>query len=59
MDNFEGMLQYSDGHGLLTSVSTVVHQAAYESLYDGTLGLSEFLQLPSTGTVRYVHLAFG
>lgn len=51
VDDFESVLDDSDGEVLLTSVSTVEHDGANESFDDGALGLSEFLDLPSTSSV--------
>jgi len=50
-DDFESVLDDSDGEVLLTSVSTVEHDGTNESFDDGALGLSEFLDLPSTSSV--------
>jgi len=51
VDDFESVLDDSDGQVLLTGVSTVEHERSDESFDDGALGLSEFLDLPSTSSV--------
>jgi hypothetical protein len=51
VDDFESVLDDSDGEVLLTGVSTVEHERSNESFDNGALGLSEFLDLPSTSSM--------
>ena len=50
-DDLESVLDDSASQSLLTSVSTVEHERSDESFNDGALGLSEFLDLPSTSSM--------
>jgi hypothetical protein len=59
VDDVEGVLNDSDGLSLLTGVSSVEHESSDESLNDGALSLSEFLDLVSTGCVGNEDLSLG
>lgn len=52
VNDFKRVSDDSDGHSLLTSVSTVEHKSIHESFNDWALGLSELLNLPSASSVR-------
>ena len=56
VNDFEGVSQDSDSKSLLTGVSTGEHECIDESLDDWALSLSEFLDLPSTSSVRDIDL---
>ena len=51
LDDSESLFNNSDSKVLLTRVSTMEHERSDESFNNGALGLSEFLDLPSTSSV--------
>ena len=58
-DDFEGVLDDTAGEHFLTGVAAVVHHGPDETLDDGTLGLAEFLDLVTAGSVGHTDLGLG
>ena len=57
--DLEGVLDNTAGEHLLTGVAAVVHHGADKTLHYGALGLTELLDLVTTGSVGYTNLSFG
>lgn len=55
VNDFEGLLDDSDSHLLLTVVSTLHHHGVDESLNNWAGGLSESLLLVATSSMREIH----
>ena len=55
MDDFQGVLNDSDGHELLTVVASLLHEAADKTLNDRARSLTESLLLVSSSGVRKVN----